>query len=86
MAKVAKKVGGSKALPAKKSAKKAAKLGDPRDTMEFIADQYQELSEQMEQFEAGKKVAVGRARKAANELRKALANFRKEIQAAKSEM
>jgi hypothetical protein len=92
MAKTNSKVGKAKPAPAKKSAKKAAKksgsvkLGDPEDTMEFIVEQYAELTNQFDEFKNGKKVAVSRTRKAAGELRKALGNLRKEIQAAKGSM
>jgi hypothetical protein len=54
--------------------------------MEFIVEQYAELTNQFDEFKNGKKVAVSRTRKAAGELRKALGNLRKEIQAAKGSM
>jgi chromosome condensin MukBEF ATPase and DNA-binding subunit MukB len=84
MAKSNAKAGKTKSAPAKK--KPVIKLGDPLDTFEKIETEFHELEDQLTEFRNGKKVAVSRARKAANELRKLLGLFRKEIQAAKANM
>jgi len=87
MAKKQKKAAASRKQAAKKKpAKQAVKLGDPLKTYETLNGLMNELGEQCNEFERGKKVAVSRARKAAGEMRKLLGLFRKEIQAAKADM
>jgi rhamnose utilization protein RhaD (predicted bifunctional aldolase and dehydrogenase) len=75
------------AVPAKKVAKvPAVELGDPKETYDQFIDVVDQLQEHMEHFANGKKNSVARSRKAANEIRKLMSKFRKEIQAAKASM